>query len=484
MNKKNLIFVLLFALTVVFTVTAQEEPAETGRFGELYFENGSLKFLGELKTGARMETTTKKKLNAAGNEDSYRSTIYGYSDDLDNGTALRADLSAIFNSGPAGLKFTVRQLFGQKLSSFLSDDIKYPYLNNAYGYLNLFNGSLRFHGGIIDDPAWGTKNLGDTETDTDIEAGKGLRISIQPPPIPGLSFGAFWNLNGVIYDPNGIVDINKQNTVTPEDGMYTIDQLLGESLFGLLYKSPIFGLSYTAKMNRPVYYSDGVDVKKYERGYDMLFGAKITAINNLLIALDGQLKNIGYSGDAIARYMIDPRNGKQILAVTPSTELFAKAEYLFIEKITVGVLYSFKDSPAYDANGAPLFTKDNIKDYSAYDMGFRIYGAYQFVPAIKAGLEVQANIVSLTKEQRDNNPDVTGIENYSTFKGVSAKPYAEFRFNENLKVTLYDTVTFYAENYGGVNANDNQQKAGTGNYKIKRPSYIGNILHLDLIWSF
>ncbi|MDR2468840.1 MAG: hypothetical protein LBD22_07770 [Spirochaetaceae bacterium] len=486
MGKKTGIIPAFFFM---FAVAAFSEVVSTA--------NHKVKIMleGTVKSGLRADTTTKKHAGSNGEEFTRPTLIYGYIDDfgeVDDGTALQADITGTARYGLFGLKFNIRQNIaphGELAPLFFSiGDEHYQFaLNNVYGWADLFGQWLSVYGGLIDDGIWGTGTLGDTGTNMDLDRGLGLRLEVRPQiaALQGLSFGVFFDLQGASYDPNGNgEDLPELEMAEPENGAWTVTQFFAEPVFGIFYANDFLGASASLKRHRSIIIqnpSDPTTTITCARGMDLLLGFKIAPIPNLLCSIDGLVSNIG--ADSMLFFTQDPA-----LWIDPAFELYAHIQYSFIPPLQTGLQYHIRRH----VTGAPAPGDDVsawVTAHTVNDMDILLYATYEINNVITAGLDLQFYLVGLTQEQTEYNAlsagdrAATGLvrEDYSSFKSISVKPHVTFNLTDTIRFIVYDAVTINMANYGGAEPNDNYQPS-TG--ILTYPGYIENCIQFDFVWSF
>jgi hypothetical protein len=428
----------MVAALVAMFATAGFVFAQEGE-GTLSASKGNVSVSGAVKMGVRMDGTTQKFEGNEGGDIKNVPVIYGYSDDIDDDeTAMRGDLNATYTNGNVGLKVGVRQ-------DFTMGDVKQVKLLNAYGWFTMFN-IITPYGGVIDDNIWGTSALGDTNSDTSYDAVNGFRIELKP--AEGLSFGVAWNLLP-LNNQAGVVgkDIYVNNT-----GM-SIGAFFANTIIGGLYKNDAFGAALTVKLN-----GDSYNDRIIWRGLNILFGVKVTAVENLLVVVDGELKDLFIpEGDAKAGFMTDTTGVITVKAVYTIGQLHFGARGKFDYTVAI-----------YDDSKYGV-TKDGVNDL---DTQIRLLANYDITEVINAGLELDMNIDGMTKVQDDNKDS----KKDSVIKDFVIRPKLKFNLSEGLVVNVWDAITIVTEKWHG---NTYQNKDSDGPY-----GYVDNRFQIDLVWSF
>jgi hypothetical protein len=484
------VFGLFLCLLVVGSgfVFAQEDAANTG----VHIGGGLLKFGGEIKTGLRMDTSGAVKNIVGEKTRKDKESIYLFSDDINDNTGFRADLKAAWTNGWLGAKINVRQQFKR---SFAASERKLLAVSNAYAWVNLFNNIVTASGGLIDDDIWGTGALGGTGTDKNYDAVGGFRLAFQP--LAGLSFGLALPVNEAIR--YGVTDyqdfeVGKNPNVEKAKGIdnaYSLRQLFGGSVFGIMYLHEIFGgASVSLRLNRGASYEDtaGIAHNNGNLGVDVLFGLKINpaALPALTVVVDGEWQHLGLDADILDFALTQnlPKNRLSNTLTSTGLDLYAKAQYQVLEPLTLGARFHLKNYisvedvqtfAAYRPNDA-LGAK--YLDYTRSLLEFRLFGMYAATSWFIPGLEVELALGDKPTKVLDELAVKNAAGNdYAEFKSVSVKPNFTFQLSEGLKFVVFDKITIFGDNFYG-NPNGAKSKADFGK------GFIKNQLQFDLVWAF
>jgi hypothetical protein len=215
--------------------------------------------------------------------------------ETDTKTSLRADLTATYTNGPAGLRIRLRA------DDALAEKSRAVVARYAYGWVNLFNDSLKVTGGFIDlsDNVWGT--LGDGDWDI---GGNGVRIEFKPFALfDGLDIGEL-NIGAFLMIPSGpnsnkIHDVDSISVELYDAGNVTPKNVLKETALGFRWTHPWFYIGAQVKLDGLV---DGKEIldatkKKLWSGADdelrFMFGAGITVLPELALTAEGNFEGLG-----------------------------------------------------------------------------------------------------------------------------------------------------------------------------------------------
>jgi len=206
-------------------------------------------------------------------------------DDDDSGHGVEAKVTALYDAGDWGFKFTPRVVadavpnIDDPFSKAIDANL---FADNAYGWINFLDKMINVKTGFINDAVWG--NAG--QFGENYDAGLGVRLEVMP--IDGLNIGAFFNY------PDG------------SGSAYKTVNFFGETAFGFKYTADVWNLSATLKLYSPesAYstvvdtadeFPNGVDLltgdpafkDSYESDMKMLFGFGFTGVENLTVIVDG-----------------------------------------------------------------------------------------------------------------------------------------------------------------------------------------------------
>jgi hypothetical protein len=227
---------------------------------------GKLKITGELKTGIQ----------------AYNDTVVLHSDDIGDGTGLRADLNAGYDAGNWGLNIGLRGNVSKGWRQNVSNTgtagdpevISDIGLREGFAFFKPFGDMLDIKAGLIDTAVWNTAGL----DDENLSNGYGLRLELVP--VPGLNAG-------VVLGGTNLM-------LTGESG----DHFLTENFFkhttiGASYTSDAFYAAAAFKLKRDtgvtLYTPAGaqavhLDVATADNVFTFGFG--LTAIENLDLTLE------------------------------------------------------------------------------------------------------------------------------------------------------------------------------------------------------
>jgi hypothetical protein len=259
---------------------------------------GTLLFGGKVAGGIFYDVDDVPKKNETGgtiNPDYYGSDgkVYMWNES-DANSALRAELTAVYTWENIGFRIRLRA------DNDLQGNTNTVIGRYAYGWVNLFEETLKLTGGFIDlsDNVWGT--LGDGDWDI---GGNGLRIELKPfslKPLRGLNLGEF-NIGAFFLvplqaNPNSLHD--EEGMVIPGD--VTLKRTLGETAFGFRWTHPWFYASAQLQLDTDV---DGKELEStLERGkvwsgagdeMRVMFGVGFTLLPELLVTAEGNFKGLG-----------------------------------------------------------------------------------------------------------------------------------------------------------------------------------------------
>ena len=216
-------------------------------------------------------------------------------DDDDSGHGVEAKITALYDAGDWGLKFTPRVVadavpdINDPMSKAIDANL---FADNAYGWINFLDKMINVKTGFINDAVWG--NAG--QFGENYDAGLGVRLEVMP--IDGLNVGAFFN-----YPDGGSTAGKTKN-------------FFGETAFGFKYTADVWNLSATLKLyseestySVDTYQTDPLtgdyildaDGNKIPATYkpDMkaLFGFGFTGVQNLTVIVDGHFLNMSSWSD-------------------------------------------------------------------------------------------------------------------------------------------------------------------------------------------
>jgi hypothetical protein len=215
--------------------------------------------------------------------------------ETDTRTSLRADLTATYTNGPAGLRIRLRA------DDALADKNRAVIARYAYGWVNVFNDALKFTGGFIDlsNNVWGT--LGDGDWDI---GGNGVRIEFKPFALfDGLDLGEL-NIGAFLMipsapNPNKIHDADSISVELYGAGSVSPENVLKETALGFRWTHPWFYIGAQVKLDGLV---DGREIldatkKKMWSSADdelrFMFGAGVTVLPELVLTAEGNFEGLG-----------------------------------------------------------------------------------------------------------------------------------------------------------------------------------------------
>ncbi|MDR2500352.1 MAG: hypothetical protein LBD37_04645 [Treponema sp.] len=512
------LFFPVFCLGAAFSAWPHphSNPAdERGESRSLEVLGGEVSIGGYLKTRLMIETDTRKKEDGAESPtsvffDTRRSAApapedggfpvvqhaghggsapsaggSGAEDDFDDGTSLRAELSAVFSRKEGGMKLTFRKNMGPLIlgvdgegEAVEDESVNFLDTINAYGWFNVWNNVFTITAGIIGDGIFGTSALEHTATDTSYDEVRGIRVAVTPFKIPGLLFGLSWDagtyLGSSLYGGSFGANFGSGAYVAEADQPRFFDSLasfFSQTRFGALYiHETLGGLSLSVKPKG--FFYDGVITpgNAFGHGFDLLFGIQAAVLSryDFLFILEGEFRNIG----------IDQELVKAAAPLVAGTASAGEAEKRYAASCMPGfdLYFTAINEYFYDTRlGARyrLHSLNKVGD-TVYDEEcsfvyheVRLFGSYQMRPKVAAGLEVQFDIdgVTLHEELNHKTPDRDSV-----FKGCYLQPGLTFTIGKGLSIVIQDKLYLYNERY------------------IANPypdgGYLLNQVKLDFIWSF
>jgi hypothetical protein len=511
--------VLVLAALATGMVWAQDE--EEASEGVIKVGSGELKISGSIKTGLRADGNLRKTWDQQTadptkyDEKGATMSIYGYSDDADDESALRADLAATYTNGPFGAKINLRNsswtpVWGQggPAPNPKGDGITNPntdftswsnhtYIQAAYGWVDLFNNIVSVYGGKIGDDIWGTGQLGGTATDTSYDDVSGVRLAIKP--IAPLSFGISLPF-GVANA--GSVNATKYYQLKAKFAGETFGDLFANSIIGVGWKNDAFAASVSLKLNggfysyalkhdaatdREVFDTTTKAEKYYGIGPDFLFGAKLLAVPKLTLILDGEITHLFQNNSFF--YAIDASPGEDVADYLTTYDIYLKGEYQITDPLSAGLRLQLsgtgKTGTYLDELVVPG-TTDKEDQYSKLDFGIRVFADYAVTSAIKPGLEVEFYIAGDTAYDAKAYDKYTDAQKkLATHGGLSHiyfKPRCGFSMGEGLSFNVWDKITIVTAN-GLENVNRYTGKSPADS-PTELAGFVLNTFQLDFVWSF
>ena len=403
--------------------------------------NGELTIQGKVASGvffdaddAPKETPAGVQINDAWLGDEGRVRMWNESDP-DNG--LRADLSASYTAENIGFRIRLR------VDNALDGLDRTAVGRFAYGWVDLFNDSLRFTGGYIDltdANVWGT--LGDLDKDV---SGNGVRAEVKPfnffnfdaERFGTLNFGAFFRIP-IRENPNHGRDDDGRivyRRLTPR-------RIFQETAIGMRYTHPWFYLSAQYEMDSDL---DGVDIfegrgsaithgmKVWSNASDeqrFMFGAGFTMIPELQFSVEGLFEGLG---NREARGWTDLR---QTIAYT-----FSQLQVPVVNRLTLG-MHAQQLLWSYDL----MKHIDWPLELSPW-MQFKPFLSFAVTDAFTAGFEMGFGsghlVLSTLASDKSNVGDMN--EKDTVFVNEKSnnffKPFLEYRFTNGLALKAWYKVT-------------------------------------------
>jgi hypothetical protein len=240
--KKMLVVLLVFAMAI-------------GAFAQ------EVKVTGDVKTGLRLHQddadTRGKGL-----------VVHPYSDDVDDGTGIRADVVVDASYGNYGAKVGLRSNDG---------NFVLPY---AFAYGNLANDKIKISAGWLDDAAWATQG----DWDDNIDNVKGVRFEFKP--VEFLNFGLA--LNNSDTDKGPPIDVVKN---------FLLETVVGVKLDFDPFTA-VLAFRFDGDGDGAVGGVPTEDDGKVMDAAKLIFSFNIKAVDRLTAIIDGGLFNIGAFSDA------------------------------------------------------------------------------------------------------------------------------------------------------------------------------------------
>jgi len=253
------LIVLLLALSVVgIAVMAQDAAAAPAP---------TLKFSGYFNIGPEYY-----QLNGGAQE--------WYSNGSDSSTQGRFNLNAKYDAGSYGVAFRLREQDQWGIGN--SGEV---FARRLYGWMDAFNGMVRFQAGRLGDYAWSTGSGGNSwNCFGNLDGFTGMQVQIKP--IDGLNFGGFVPFNstasGAFAKVNSSgVPVNASAVSNPGD---IVDAFSQGMIAGAYYLKDVgdIELGYMPGMFK--------DTGMF------FFGAAYTGMSNLTAMVEGIMDNIGDTG--------------------------------------------------------------------------------------------------------------------------------------------------------------------------------------------
>jgi hypothetical protein len=234
--------------------------------GGVFAQDADITIQGAVKMGLNVE-----------NEGDGDFQVVPYSDDVDNGTPLRAELTFRAAWENVGVNIRLREDLMKTDAAGALHDMS-TNVGFAYAYANALNDMITIGGGKLGDSVWAT------EGDWDDSYDSVLGVRVEDKHIEGLNIGVAFDA-GAFADAAGVYRVP-----------FTVPQFLQETVIGVKYASDPFTVVAAVKLD------SNADAPKLSTGaYDTnplsrtdeemkaLFSVNITAVPALTAIIDGEL---------------------------------------------------------------------------------------------------------------------------------------------------------------------------------------------------
>ena len=408
-------------------------------------------------------------------------SVYGYSDDLDDGKPFLAQLQLVWERDNLGVKTRFRYnppASGGDLGSKLTE--LNNTVNKAFVYGWLLDKKVKVSAGKGTDGAWGLF-YSNYATTGDFDGKDGIKFEVSP--IAGLNLGVHYGSDNLFNkaENNGTVsDTNDDYRRFVVGAKYTADSfgVVASTVHNFFDREGdndgITGNEYAAKFLKkdngtgdPYEPAEYVD-KPLPNTSNLLVGLWVAPIEPLRIDLSVAAVNLGAKTAKALNGGNDTGGYKdgdysEYFYVLPKL----KAEYAVSDAISAGL--TIGDIVIGDAYHTAVADADDPKDKgqgSLFPITINPYAAYAINDDIGVSLDLNFKI------------NVGGSDQF----GFGVKPGAEFSLGSDAKFVVYDELFFYTK------VSDSED------YLKKHPSFQGaandgasgteNTLQFDFVWTF